>query len=41
MAMESVGKLPGKKDINNQFSRENIKKTLEYYNSIKDQKRRL
>jgi hypothetical protein len=36
MAMESVGKLPGKKDINNQFSRENIKKTLEYYNSIKN-----
>lgn len=35
MAMESVGRLPGKKDINNQFSRENIKKTLEYYNSIK------
>jgi hypothetical protein len=36
MAMESVGKLPGKKDINNQFSRENIATTLEYYNSIKD-----
>jgi hypothetical protein len=35
MGLESVGKLPGKKDINNQFSRENIKKTLEYYNSIK------
>lgn len=37
MAMESVGKLPGKKDINYQFSRENIKKTLDYYNSIKGQ----
>lgn len=35
MAMESVGRLPGKKDINGQFSRGNIKKTLEYYNSIK------
>jgi hypothetical protein len=35
MSLESVGKLPGKKDINNQFGRENIKKTLEYYNSIK------
>jgi hypothetical protein len=37
MAMESVGRIPGKKDINNQFSRENIKKTLDYYNSIKGQ----
>ena len=37
MSLESVGKLPGKKDINNQFGRENIKKTLEYYNSIKNQ----
>src|SRR5215218_7985412 len=36
MAMESVGRLPGKKDINNQFSRGNIHKTLEYYNSIKN-----
>lgn len=35
MSMESVGRLPGKKDINNQFSRANIKKTLEYYKSIK------
>jgi hypothetical protein len=35
MAMESVGKLPGKKDINYQFSRENIKKTLDYYNTVK------
>jgi hypothetical protein len=35
MTLESVGKLPGKKDINNQFSRENIKKTLELYNSVK------
>jgi hypothetical protein len=35
MPLESVGRLPGKKDINGQFSRENIKKTLEYYNSIK------
>jgi hypothetical protein len=35
MPLESVGRLPGKKDINNQFSRENIKKTLEHYNSIK------
>jgi hypothetical protein len=35
--MESVGKLPGKKDINSQFSRENIATTLEYYNSVKDQ----
>jgi hypothetical protein len=35
MAMESVGRIPGKKDINDQFSRGNIKKTLDYYNSIK------
>jgi hypothetical protein len=37
MPLESVGRLPGKKDINGQFSRGNIKKTLEYYNSIKNQ----
>jgi hypothetical protein len=36
MPLESVGRLPGKKDINNQFSRENIKTTLEHYNSIKN-----
>jgi hypothetical protein len=36
MAMLTVGKLPGKKDINNQFARLNIHKTLQYYNSIKD-----
>lgn len=36
MAMESVGQHPGKKDINYQFSRENIQKTLEHYNAIKD-----
>jgi hypothetical protein len=38
MAMESVGKLPGKRDINNQFSRENIKQTLVYYKSISNPK---
>lgn len=36
MAMMTVGKLPGKKDINNQYSRPSIKKSLQYYNSIKD-----
>ena len=35
MPLESVGRLPGKKDINSQFSRGNIKKTLEHYHSIK------
>jgi hypothetical protein len=38
MAMMTVGKLPGKKDINNQYSRASIKKSLQYYNSIKDPK---
>jgi hypothetical protein len=36
MAMVTVGRLPGKKDINNQFSRASVKRSLEYYNSIKD-----
>jgi hypothetical protein len=35
MPLESVGKHPGKKDINYQFSRENIMKTLEHYNAVK------
>src|SRR3979409_1541642 len=35
MAMESVGQHPGKKDINYQFSLENIKQTLEHYNAVK------
>jgi hypothetical protein len=34
MGLESVARLPGKKDINSQFSRENIAKSLEYYKSI-------
>ena len=38
MPLESVGRLPGKKDINGQFSRENIKKTLEHYRSLKNEK---
>ena len=36
MAMLTVGNLPGKKDINNQYSRASIKKSLQYYHSIKD-----
>jgi hypothetical protein len=36
MAMMTVGKLPGKKDINNQYSRVNMHKTMQYYNSIKN-----
>ena len=36
MPMESIGRLPGKKDINSQFSRENIKTTLEHYKSLKN-----
>lgn len=36
MAMLTIGKLPGKKDINNQYSRGSIKQSLKYYNEIKD-----
>jgi hypothetical protein len=35
MALDTVAKLPGKKDINNQFTVANLHKTLDYYNSIK------
>jgi hypothetical protein len=38
MAMLTVGKLPGKKDINNQYSRGSVKQSLKYYNEIKDAK---
>jgi hypothetical protein len=38
MAMVTVGKLPGKKDINNQYSRGSVKQSLKYYNEIKDPK---
>jgi len=35
MALVTIAQLPGKKDINNQFTVANLRKTLAYYNSIK------
>jgi hypothetical protein len=36
MAMLTIGKIPGKKDINNQYSRASIKKSHQYYKKISD-----
>jgi hypothetical protein len=35
MPKATIGKLPGIKDINDQFSRANIQTTLEYYKGLK------